>query len=238
MTVQVIGQWGIDTQVGGGGPTTAPTPDVTATGGGAALSGSTVDLSSFTLTGVNRGIIVAVGYYDAENNSVSAVAFDPAGVNEAFDFIGRDFIGGGVGLGIELWGRINPTAKAGIVRVTFSATGQYAACCALALTGMAQTTPFGTFVSNTDNSAPLSVSTTAAPATTGYLIVDGAVVGTGSTLAEGADQAVRATDDEIGAFLCKISTQAGTAGGVMSWTSDNAASGNALVMGAVSVKGL
>lgn len=108
------------------------------------------------------------------------------------------------------------------------------ACNSVSLTGVDQTTPFGTVATNSGTGDPVTVTATT---TSGELVVDGiAVASAGVTMTVGANQTQNGSQQVgTGAITSASSRQNGSDGGVMSWTG---ASGVTYGSAAVPVKPL
>lgn len=110
------------------------------------ISGHVVDV------GTNRLLLVFVAWKNDDSLSVSTVAWDAAGVNEALTFLGT--AQNGTINRTEIWYRKAPTEKTAIVTITLSGThtdpDNGFAGAAVSLTGVEQgATTFNTFKANT-----------------------------------------------------------------------------------------
>jgi hypothetical protein len=184
--------------------------NTTSTVQGTGVTGLTIP--TFATSGSDRAVFVGTGASSGSGVSCNSVV---RGGSENFT---------------ELWdinvqsGMCNsghyykaPGTGTASVAVTFSGTADECCAHAVALNGVDQTTTIGT--PNTANSAggsPATI-TLGSPASTSW-VWDNTYVA-GSAIAVGADQDMRAEQENIGGFASGgVSTQLGSAGGTMSWS--------------------
>jgi len=130
-------------------------------------TGNPIDVNH-TISGTNRYVFVQV----VSSNTfptISSVVWDPTGVNEALSVIATDNRASDVRT--VLYGKVNPTAKTAIMRVTLSAgdsSGTYVAVSSFK--GVHPTTPLGTPA--TANGGTGGTPTVTVSAATGDLVID------------------------------------------------------------------
>ena len=115
--------------------------------------------------------------------------------------------------------------------VTWSGAQNVGVAGAVSFTGVNQSTPYGTHVTgSSDNGAP---TVTVGSVGSGDIVVDTTMV-LGASITVGTNQTSRVEFDNLGGNneSSGISTQLGSDGGVMSWTSP----GSFWVIGAVNIK--
>ena len=176
-------------------------------------TGNPVDVTH-TISGSNRYVFVQV----VSSNTfptITSVVWDPAGVNEALSVIATDNRASDVRT--VLYGRVNPTAKTAIMRVTLSAgdgSGTFVAVSSF--TGVHPTTPLGTPA--TADGGTSTTPTVTVSAATGDLVVDfmGTKETTGNKTA-GSGQ-TELWDGYSNQSDGAGSWKAGAASVVMSWT--------------------
>ena len=177
-----------------------------------------VDVTSLTYSmtvsaGSDLALVVGV--------SIELTARDVTGVTfngDAMTQVGSDTPSGDSFAEAQLFQLVNPDVVTGNVVVTLNTTGRVISG-AYSMTGVDQTTPTGTAATD------VSVSDTTASTTVGSVGTDDLVVDILSADAEvtvtaGADQGDNDMQNSIapGSVTGAMSTQAGSAGGVMSWT--------------------
>ena len=120
---------------------------------------------------------------------------------------------------VSIWYKKAPAA--GTFNMVATATNDLNTTChVLTLTGVDQTTTFGTAVTgNSTNSVPSVTVTTAS----GELVVDIVGWNVSAGTAAGANQTQRDIARTVGSTTSSISTQAGVDGGVMSWVQNGTA---------------
>ena len=188
-----------------------PAFDAATPGGG---TGNPIDVTH-TISGTNRYVFVQVVNGQSTWPTINSIVWDPTGVNEALTVIATATRAPDVRT--ALWGRVNPTAKTGTMRISLSAgdaNGTYVAVSSF--TGVHQTTPLGTAATATG--AVGTTPTVTVTAATGDLIVD--AMGTKDTSGNktaGPGQTER-WDSFNGNADGAGSTEAGAASVVMNWT--------------------
>jgi len=174
---------------------------------------------SHTCTGSNRLLFVGVGVV-GDTGKVSGITYNSVALTKIWEKVqgGTKNSSG--------WLLVAPATGSNTVEVTFaSSTSTWAGgqgACAVSFNGALQSTTQNTPVTAGNYSGTATVTASTA---TGEIVVD--CVKTGSSVTIGADQTFRET---FGNFGC--STQAGSDGGVMSWT----LSTQNWAIGAVSIK--
>ena len=187
-------------------------------------SGTSFTFSHTTGTGTNRLLLVGVSMQQG-GQSVSGVTYGGISLTQvSFRSNGT----GGTSTRMEIWQLVNPPVGVTNVVVTLSATSQ-AAIGAATFSGVDQTTPFGTFVSATGNSATPSVIATSAA---GELVFDTMSSRNGATATQGAGQTLLWQDTAQANVTGGGSTEPGAASVTMSWTAGN----NVWAIGAVPIK--
>jgi hypothetical protein len=175
---------------------------------------ATLDLTNFVVDGSDRFTAVAIGQLVGTFPTISSVVWDPTGVNEALQSIGATST---TDAKMSLYGRAGLTAKTATLRITL-ASSDILRVGATHYTGVHQTTPTGTVATAAGTGGTPSVTVSSVNSTD--LVIDGVVHEDANVGAAGADQTERwnavSTPTIHGA---KGSTQAGSAGGVMSWAS-------------------
>ncbi len=124
-------------------------------------SGSTESWSHTVAAGSNRILIVTTA---ALNSQATAVTFNTAPLT----LIGTR-IDGDDASRLSMWYLVNPAVGAGTVQVTFDGSGNEKVMGASSWTGVHQTTPIGSFVSNSGSGTTPSVTVSS---TAGEVVVD------------------------------------------------------------------
>jgi hypothetical protein len=186
-------------------------------------AGTTISVTGFTVNSASGQILCVPVWYVDGGGQPSAVVWDAAGVNESLTLLKRQREGVTTGNAVDLWYRLNPTAGSSkTVTITLSSSvGSVGG--AFTVTGAANSSAAAAFrdvtltgdTADTEGGAADPATVTVAGATTGDLIVD--VMLAASEVAIGANQAQIYDDNSFGPFV-GASAQAGSAGGVMSWT--------------------
>ena len=170
---------------------------------------------SHTCSGGYRVLYVAVAVQNI-NTDVTALTYAGTGLT----LVGR--IEGGLGTfdgAVEIWRLIAPETGANTVAVTLDASDG-ATAMAISWTGVHQTTPNGSFTSNTGNSTAITVDISSA---TDEIVFDYARQvnegGVSPTFTVGAGQTERVNHSENNYARSGGSTEAGAGTVTMSWSS-------------------
>lgn len=144
-------------------------------GTAAATTGTTVTMTNYqVVSGANQVLIVAVHLKPADDDVTNSVTFNSTNLTKighaVFDNDAR----------VELWYLLNPTVTTANIVATVSQTGNGKGIAAICFTGVDQTTPFGTAVTNTVDGSSLSVTVSS---NTGEVVL-GAFTCDGCTAAE------------------------------------------------------
>jgi predicted ribosomally synthesized peptide with SipW-like signal peptide len=193
---------------GGGGIAVS---NVSSTNSGSANASSLT--WAHTVSGSNRYLVVGVSINNENSGTVSSVTYN----GQALTSLGTAT--NGTNARVEMWGMLAPPTGTHNIVVTLSTSQRFTAG-AVSFTGVHQTTPLGTLVSNTGTSLSASV---AASSASGEVVVDVvAKKNSDSTLTVGADQTQRwnevttnstTSNNVVGA----ASTEPGAASVTMSW---------------------
>lgn len=195
------------------------------------IAGDGVVSLTHTAGGSNRAAFAGCGWNDESPSASTSVTYGGTGMTEQWDVIFQAFFG------VAGYSLANPATGAQTVTHTLAGVPNEHAFGVISMTGVDQTTPVGTPVTNSGG-AVTSLSATVGSIGSDDLVVDVIQVhipsGDASTWVVGADQTERFVE-LMSTNQRKVggSTQPGTAGGVMSWSGNSATS---VGMGAVAFK--
>lgn len=121
-------------------------------GTAATTTGTTVTMTNYeVVSGTNQVLIVAVHLKPTDDDVTNSVTFNSTGLTKighaVFDNDAR----------VELWYLLSPTVTTANIVATVSQSGNGKGLAAICFTGVNQTTPFGTAVTNTVDGSSLSV---------------------------------------------------------------------------------
>ena len=176
-------------------------------------SGTTSSTKSWshtvTSSGSNRALIVGVVVQDGSSTSVNSITFNNVNLTE----VGKKSYSSSVTT--HLWRLVNPDTGTHTVTVTLNQAKKMITG-AMSFTNVDQTTPVGTFFSESGTSSSISKNVTGV--LDGELVVD--VLGTKSspTATVGASQTQRWNENYSGDLRTAASTEAGTGTVTMSWS--------------------
>lgn len=173
------------------------------------VAGDGVLSLSHTSTGADRGVWGAQAAYGAATST--SISYAGSGLTERSDQARNN-------LRLGAYSGKGQTTGAQTVTGTFSASVDEHALAAISLTGVDQTTEVSTATAAGANGAASPATVTALTVGSDDMVVDTHVSDFDAVASAGADQTERFTQDIDGVRTFKGSTQAGTAGGVMSWT--------------------
>jgi len=188
----------------------------------ASYSGSTSFSVNHTTAGSNRCAVLCLGFVIPDPSDASTVTYGGAGMSE-WVRVWQD-------LGAEIqyayiFTKVAPATGSTACAVTFP-DGAYGYSGVMSFNNVSQTRPIRATAGSQSQTQQASISTTV-PTNTGEMVVDcvkGWQVGGSTGMTAGADQTERydGSDGTYGEIGCG-STQAGSNGGVMSWTPTPAA---------------
>lgn len=200
----------ISQKVGAGGGGSAPTFDAVASDG---AGGTTVLTMAATIGAIASGLLLPFIAHrrDGTTSVVSAVWNGSEGATFVATIAQGDTV-------FELWQLINPTTGTHNLVITITGGNSTIVCNAVSIAGAHQTTPLGTPATNTGIASPI---TATAPGTgANDFVIDGFFSEEpAANIIVGPDQTNRFLDNTGGTMDNGISTQAGSDGGVMTWTS-------------------
>jgi hypothetical protein len=188
-------------------------------------SGDDVLSLSHTATGSNLAAFATI--MNADNVASTSMLYDGVSMVEQWDF----GLSSKMNAGYSLAG---PASGAKTVTSTLAASAADKYLVVVTMTGVDQTTPAGT-AATTSHASSNTQSLTVSDAATDDLIVDALVTGWSSQATVGADQTLRHQERVTGnnGLWGQVSTQPGSAGTAMGWTTSN---GNPWAYGAIAFK--
>lgn len=177
------------------------------------ISGDGVLSLTHTATGSDLAAFAATGNHVSGGRTSTSFTYAGTGMVEMWDVTSGNFNNAGYRLAGIASGAQTATS-------TLSGAPAQHAIGVLSMTGVDQTTPVGTSVTDTQvQPGPLEATVTVGSVGVDDLVVECAFIDTtGGDPTIGADQTQRWTENMVTELKFRGSTQPGTAGGVMSWT--------------------
>ena len=194
---------------------------------------STVAFSHTVNAGTNRLLLVGVSFNNFSGETVTSVVWkDGLGDEQSLSPVGTAVSVDDAR--VEIWGRVAPNTGTADIRVTFDATlNDGGVVGAMSFTGVDQSTPYGAFVSDFDNSGSSNLATVDVSSAVGELVFDTVACETCTSLTVGAGQDERWNTDNANSDFGGASTEAGAGTVTMSW---DLGSSDYWVIGAVPIK--
>lgn len=182
---------------------------------------NTISLTTFTVGSGSKRYLVAGICWNPQANSISSLAWDPSGTNQALTQITTVNVSGAVGR-CELWGLVAPTSGNKTLTATFSSSTTQVVMGAISFTGVNQTgnaSPSTVVPATPVSGAGASPSITITSGTTHLTVSGGA--DSDSTSATNKTQAWLNISGAVGGFADYTTTGASSSTHTWSATSAN-----------------